>query len=167
MHEFIALEFNSREQADGALAVAMDAAHANELDLSSVALAYRGSNGRVKVEQEMGHGGSGMLEGGLLGLLIGLLLGGPLVALVGGAALGGAAAKLMDLGIDEVVVRHLTKSLESGHVLIFAVVNSDGTNGGQVAERLAAFEPRVVHTSLFHTDEAQLSDALTPDEPKG
>lgn len=86
------------------------------MELEDAAVVYKNERGRVKITQttQKVAKGSQLLFGGWWGLLIGLLLGGPLLGAVIGAAVFGIGAHRLDLGIDDDFIKKAGAALKPG-----------------------------------------------------
>lgn len=82
----------------------------------------RSGTGRLELQQTSQlAAGEGVVAGGTVGLVAGLLLGGPVAgALLG--MLGGGAFGARDTGLDDDRLRELAASLEAGEALVGALV---------------------------------------------
>ena len=128
------------------------------IDLDDAAIVVRNQNGKVRVKQTQELVASGALNGGFLGLLLGLMFFQPLLGILG-AAVGALSGVLTDVGINDDFIRELGNTIEPGTSAIFILVRKSTPD--KVLEDLSKFEGRVLQTSLSHEDEAKLQEALT------
>jgi len=93
------------------------------IDITNVAVLRRDQEGKLHIKEptDMG-GGKGAAIGGAVGVLAGLVFGPVGLAMAGGAAIGGIAAKLRDSGFNDDRLRRLGQSLEPGTSAILAVI---------------------------------------------
>jgi uncharacterized membrane protein len=121
--QFILAAFKTENGADEALEQLKKAQKEHLIDINNVAVLRRDQQGKVHVKEptDMG-GGKGALIGGGVGALAGLLFAPVGLAIAGGAALGGLAAKMHDSGFNDDRLRKLGNSLEPGTSCILAVI---------------------------------------------
>ena len=82
----------------------------------------------------------------------------PHVGLLVGAATGGLAGALTDVGVDDAFMRELGNELESGSAALFLLINR--MTEDKLLDELKGVGGRVLRTSLDHGQEKQLRDAL-------
>ena len=64
----------------------------------------------------------------------------------------------MDIGVDDEFIEDLAEHLKPSTSALFALVRSEAKD--KVVEELKRFGGRVFQTSLSHTDQTKLQDAL-------
>ena len=116
--------------------------------IEDAAVAVKKANGKVKIRQtlEAAAKGSRTLYGGFWGLLIGILLGGPLFGLLIGYAVAGLLGRNIDLGIDNDFIETLSDQLEPGNSALFLLVND--TDPDTIAEAMGDHRGTLFHTTL-------------------
>jgi uncharacterized membrane protein len=122
--QVILAAFKDEQGADAALKQLREAQKEHLIDLRNAAVLRRDQEGKLHISEptDMG-GGRGAAIGGLVGGLAGVLLGPVGWAALGGAAIGGMAAKLHDSGFKDDRLRQLGESLEPGTSAILAVID--------------------------------------------
>lgn len=122
--QVILAAFKDEHAADAALEELKRAKKEHLIDIENVAVLRCDREGKVHISEptDMG-GGRGAAIGGVVGGLAGLLFGPIGLAAAGGAAIGGAMAKLHDSGFDDARLRKLGESLQPGTSAILAVID--------------------------------------------
>ncbi|MEJ2427409.1 MAG: DUF1269 domain-containing protein [Deltaproteobacteria bacterium] len=131
------------------------------IDLDEVVVAVRETTGKIVLHHATHLTIPCALTGGFLGTLVGVILLNPVLAVLGlaaGTALGAASCSLTDIGVDDKFVEDLTEHLKPGTSALFALVKGGGVD--RVVEKLKESGGRVFQTSLSHTDQAKLEEAL-------
>ena len=173
--QLVVLFFEGAGTAAGALDNLKEAEKQGYLEIEDVVVASRGATAQVMFTQVGQAGQFGTptertpeveikqtdsrrsryaLTGGGIGLLAGLLIGGPLVGLAIGAIAGG----LRDRGIDDKFIREVTEQLTPDSSAIFLLGRANDRE--KVLAELQPFHPRLVHTTLPAETEQQLRAAL-------
>jgi len=121
--QMILAAFKTENGADQALEELRRAQKEHLIDINNVAVLRRDQQGKLHIKEptDMG-GGKGALIGGGVGALAGLLFGPVGLAMAGGAAIGGLAAKMRDSGFNDDRLRKLGESLQPGTSCILAVI---------------------------------------------
>jgi uncharacterized membrane protein len=100
----------------------------------------------------------GAISGGFWGLLIGSLFLMPLLGASLGAASGALGGALSDFGIDDAFMKDLSASLQPWTAALFVLIHK--MTGDKVLEAIKGTGGTVLKTSLDHTKEQALRDAL-------
>ncbi|MCB8984370.1 MAG: DUF1269 domain-containing protein [Ardenticatenaceae bacterium] len=112
----------------------------------------------IRVKQTHGKKGKYTRRGGGLGLLAGVLLGGPVLGLAVGASIGAVSARLKDFGISDENITAIRRRLQpdSSGLLVL------GHTADQEAflAQLRPYSPQVVSSSLTPEVEAELRARL-------
>jgi uncharacterized membrane protein len=132
------------------------------IELEDAVVVSRGSGTNVEIEQTHSEQGKFALRGSGVGLLAGLLLGGPLVGLAGGAAVGAIAGSLKDYGIADGFIRDVSDELTPKTSALFLMARAE--NADQVLERLKPIKARVLSTTLPEEQERKLREVLAKEE---
>ena len=165
MSELVSLLFDTKEEAISAKAefARMETEHLVELE--DLAVAYRGRNGRVRLDQTVDLTAAGAATGGFWGLFIGLLFsipfGGPLLPIITGvfgAGFGALSGKLTDYGIDDEMMRHVGRGLDEGKAALFVLVRKATID--KVLKHLERHHAQVLRTSLTEELEGKLRKVL-------
>lgn len=122
------------------------------IGIEDAAVVVKDAKGKVKIRQtlESAVKGSNVATGGLWGVLIGFLFGGPLFGALLGMGISGLLGRKIDIGIDNSFIKGIGDDLAPGDSAMFLLVKD--TSVDTVAEALKDFEGRLYHTSL--SDEA-------------
>jgi len=128
------------------------------IELSDAAIAVKQDGGKVKLNQLMNTTAVGAISGGFWGLLIGSLFLMPLLGASLGAASGALGGALTDFGIDDAFMKKLATSLQPGNAALFVLIHK--MTGDKVLEAIKGTGGVVLKTSLDHTKEQALRDAL-------
>lgn len=133
---FLAVAFDTAAGAEEALRAVRALGGEDGVSVEDAAVIVRTAAGRLELHQTKELAvGEGAVAGGSVGLVAGLLLGGP----VGGALVGivaGGGWGLRDTGIPDDRLRQLGKQLEPGHAVLCVLV-ADGLP--RVREGLAPY----------------------------
>ena len=131
------------------------------IKLDEVVVAVRETTGKIILHHASHLTFPCALTGGFLGTLVGVILLNPVFAVLGlaaGTALGAASCSLTDLGVDDKFVQDLGEHLKPGTSALFALVKGGGAD--KAVEKINEYGGRVFQTSLSHTDQTKLQDAL-------
>jgi uncharacterized membrane protein len=130
--DLIMAVFDTEEAASNSYKELHQAEKKKLIDTENVVVIYKEDEGKIHVketaEKVAGEATIGALVGGALGILAGPL--GIVTFSAAGAALGGLAAKLDDVGFDDTSLARIAESLEPGSSAIITVLD------GQYSERL-------------------------------
>ena len=132
------------------------------MELEDAVIASRGVGGDVQIEQTHKQGGRFALRGGGAGLLAGLLLGGPILGLVGGVAAGGIAGALKDYGLDDKFIKEVSQWVQPETSALFLLVKE--AKADEVLEELRSHEASVLTTTLAPEQEKRLRQTLAEEE---
>lgn len=95
------------------------------VELKDAVVAFKASDGRVKIKQTKDlTTGKGAGRGGLLGLVVGLIFGGPLVGALLGLGIGAIVGR-RDHGLDDGFIRGLGKSLKPGDSVLLLLIDQE------------------------------------------
>jgi uncharacterized membrane protein len=158
MSELIVIGFDSEAKAEELRDRLLDLQKTHIIQLTDAVVATRRQNGRVKLNQIASPATSGALAGGFWGLLIGALFLMPHIGLLVGAAGGGLAGALTDVGVDDDFMRELGEMLQPGSAALFLLVRH--MTEDKVLDELKGVGGKVIRTSLDHGKEQQLRVAL-------
>lgn len=158
MSHLIAVAFPSQDKAEATLAKLQGLQDMHLVDLEDAAIAVKRDNGKVKLIQTYDLTTAGAIRGTFWGSLVGLIFLNPLLGAAVGAASGAVSGALTDIGIDDSFMKSLGDSLAPGKAALFVLVRS--ATPDKVIEALRPFEGELMSTSLSHTDEAKLREAL-------
>ncbi|MVT64890.1 DUF1269 domain-containing protein [Bradyrhizobium pachyrhizi] len=135
------------------------------IELSDAVIAVKQDSGRVKLIQLFNTTAAGALTGGFWGLLIGAMFLMPLLGASIGAASGALAGALSDAGINDNFMKELSAQLKPGNAALFVLIRKMTTD--KVLEAIKGSGGTVLQTSLDHTKEDALRDALAATHASG
>ena len=158
MTHLVVLGVKNRDDAERVMDLAADLGRQNLLQLEDAAYAYRTDQGKVRVQQTVSTTGAGAAGGALWGTLIGLIFLNPLAGMAVGAATGAVAGKLIDVGINDDMIKQIGGELEQGKAAVFLLARSATVD--RVIEALKPFNPTVIQTNLSREREDELVQAL-------
>lgn len=167
MSELICIAFKDTETADRALNELREMQREYLIDLEDACVAIREPGGKVRLKQAVNlvslgaasSGLSGMLWGGLVGLLFlnplaGMALGGAI-----GLGTGALAGSVSDYGISDDYIRKIAETIEPGTSALFVLVRK--VNPEKVLPELTKYHGTVLRTSLTADQERRLREALS------
>lgn len=128
------------------------------IEVADAAIAVKQADGKIKLSQLLNTTAAGALSGSFWGLLIGLIFMMPVVGAAVGAAAGALSGALTDYGINDNFMKELSASLKPGNAALFVLVRK--MTGDKVFEALKGTGGTVLNTSLDHSKEQALRDAL-------
>jgi uncharacterized membrane protein len=128
------------------------------IDLDDAAIAVHHETGKVKVKQDSSLTGSGAVGGAFWGLLFGLIFFIPFAGMAIGAMSGAMFGTFAHYGIDEDMIKKITKKLGPGTSALFLLVNS--AQREKVIEALRPYDAELIQSSLSSKQEAELKEAL-------
>jgi uncharacterized membrane protein len=153
--KIVALAFDGEQTADGMLDNFLDMEQRQVISLEDAVVVSRGAGTtEVKVDQTHFKRGRAATTAGAVGLLAGMLVGGPLVGLTVGALWGG----MRDKGISDKFIRQLTARLQPDSSALFLLVSS--ADGEKVLEELTPHQATIITTDLDPAVEKKLRETL-------
>ena len=122
---------------------------------------------RVKVHQTTDLGGAkGTVRGAGLGVIVGAIVLGPAGAVVGGAAggvLNGLRNRMHDIGIDDKMMRQVTKALDKGKSALFILYEGNwGASIGMIEQAVTIDKALLVTSTLPPAKAAALKALVDP-----
>ncbi|QEL24014.1 DUF1269 domain-containing protein [Bosea sp. F3-2] len=128
------------------------------IEIGDAAIAVMQEGGKVKLNQLLNTTAMGAVSGSFWGLLIGAIFLMPIFGAALGAASGALGGALTDYGVDDKFMKDLSSSLQPGNAALFVLVKK--VTGDKVLEAIRGTGGTVLKTSLDHTQEQKLRDAL-------
>jgi len=129
------------------------------LELSDAVIAVKNDKGTVKLNQLMNTTAVGAVSGTFWGMLIGLIFLVPLAGAAVGAASGAIGGALTDVGINDKWMKETAAAIHPGEAALFLLIRK--VTADKVLEGLRGEGGTIMKTSLDHTKEAALREALT------
>ena len=167
MADLIAVVFPSEEKAEEVRNKILGMTKEYLIDIGDAVIATKTESGRVKLNQLMNTTAAGAAGGSFWGLLVGILFLNPLVGVAAGAGAGALAGALTDVGINDKFMKGLAEEdIKPGEAVLFVLVKK--VTGDKVLAGLSGVGGRILQTSLDHTREERLREALAgtlPAEP--
>ena len=157
MADLIAIIFESEEKAEEVRKMVLDMSKDYLIDIGDAAIAVKTDKG-VKLNQLMNTTAAGAAGGSFWGLLIGVLFMNPLIGVAAGAGAGAIAGRLTDIGVNDKFMKGLAEDVAVGEAVLFVLVKK--VTGDKALERLQGVGGRILQTSLDHTREERLREAL-------
>lgn len=137
--------------------------HEAAVTVVDAAVALKREDSKVKITQtlEMAIKGTNLVSGGLWGMVIGLLFGGPLIGGLVGMGLRALGNRSLDIGIDNDFIKSVSEALEPGHSAMFVLTKN--TKPSVINEILGDHNGVLHHTSLSEEAAAALTE-ISADE---
>jgi uncharacterized membrane protein len=132
--------------------------------IEDAAVAVKGEDGQVRIRQtlESAMKAGTVATGGLWGVLIGFLFGGPLLGALVGAGVSWLMGRRIDIGIDNDFIQQVSDELQPGRSALLLLVKD--TPIDTLAETLNAHGGRLHHTTL--SDEAAAAFTQAAEMPE-
>ena len=159
MANLIVLTFDNLEEA-GKVRQTIEAQETEgRVSLNDSAIVIKDEDGQVRIKDELDRGVKvGFAGGGLLGLFIGLILGGPFASVLLGAAGGALVGSMADLGIQKNFVKEVSEALKPGSSALFIIARD--VDPEAAIDALKPYKGKVYHTSLPDETEETLRRVL-------
>lgn len=158
MSDLIVIVYSNEAKAEEMRAKLFEAQKEYLIELGDAAIAIKQQDGSIKLNQLMNTTAIGAVSGGFWGLLFGSIFLMPLLGAAIGAASGALGGALTDYGVNDKFMKELSSSLSPGGAALFLLVRKMTTD--KILERIKGSGGVVLKTSLDHTKEQQLRDAL-------
>lgn len=133
------------------------------IEIADAVIAVKHEDGKVKLNQLVNTTAAGAISGGFWGTLIGLIFLMPVFGAAIGAASGALGGALTDFGINDAFMKDLAASLQPGNAALFVLIKS--MTGDKVLDAIKGTGGVVLKTSLDHTKEQALRDAISASTP--
>lgn len=159
MSELIVISYPDEAQAEAVRTKLFDLQKNYLIEIGDAVVAVKGADGKVKLNQMVSTTAAGAASGSFWGLLVGILFMAPIIGVAAGAAAGALGGALTDFGINDAFMKELAASLQPGNAALFVLVKK--MTGDKVLADLKGTGGTVLRTSLDHTKEQALRDALT------
>lgn len=157
--DVVAIAFAEDLLAQEALLACMRLQKHDWLRLDDAVIAVRVGQDKVRLIQTKDVNTSqGAVSGSWWGLIAGLFVGGPLVGLALGAAVGGIWAKMRDVGIDDDEMRRIGESLAVGEAALFLLITD--CHASHALFEASRFQGRLLVSTLDEAMQVRLREAL-------
>ena len=144
--KIVVLGFKTQFGAEGMLEEFDKYENEGLITLEDAVTASRGTGTHVEITQARPQGGKKALTGSGIGLLAGLLLGGPILGVAAGAGIGAIVGSARDYGLDDNFIKGITESLTPNSSALFLLIKE--AKAEEFQGKLDQFEARVLTTSL-------------------
>jgi uncharacterized membrane protein len=128
------------------------------ITLEDAVTASRGVGTNVEIKQARPKGGKKALKGSGIGLLAGLLLGGPILGVAAGAGIGAIVGSARDYGLDDNFIKGITESLKPESSALFLLIKE--AKAEEFQGKLDQFGAHVLTTSLPPDKEKALREMI-------
>jgi len=134
-----------------------------DVGLEDAVVVYKTKGGEVKIKQTTEvTAGKGAKRGSFWGLLIGLLLGGPVIGILAGLGLGALYGKLTDHGISDQFIKDVGQALDrNGSALMLMIKDEDYPRS---MEYLKTLELEILEADLSEDTEKAMLQAAQNDD---
>jgi uncharacterized membrane protein len=135
------------------------------IEVEDAVIASAGPGGKVDIKQtHRSEKGKFALRGGGVGLLAGALLGGPILGVVAGVAVGALKGRSTDkkLGLDDEFVDEVSGWVHANRSALFLLVKQ--ANAEELRVRLRPLKATILSTTLAPEREQDLRQALAEEE---
>lgn len=133
------------------------------IEIGDAVIAVKTADGKVKLHQLFSPTLAGAAQGSFWGLLIGMIFLMPLIGAALGAAGGALGGALSDFGINDRFMKDLGNTIQPGNAALFVLIKK--MTGDKVLEAVKGTGGTVLKTSLDHTKEKALREALAAATP--
>jgi uncharacterized membrane protein len=157
MADLIAVVFPSEEKAEEVRNRILGMQKDYLIEIGDAVIATK-IDGKVKLNQLLSTTAAGAAGGSFWGLLIGILFLNPLLGVAAGAASGALAGALTDIGVNDKFMKGVSADIAEGEAVLFVLVKK--VTGDKVLDQLRGVGGRILQTSLDHTREDRLREAL-------
>jgi len=159
MNELIVVIFDDDLRADEILLALVREHRAGELAIEDAAVAVKSTRGRLEIRQTTRIPvGRRDVANGWWGLLISLLIGGPVGRTHYGVGFDGLYGRLGTVGIDDAFCHELSESVEPGNSALFALVSYQHV--ARTVRRLRRFDGCLMHTRLPESGARAIREVL-------
>lgn len=147
MSNLVVVAFDNEEEASQVRAALAEVQNYGGTVVNDAAVVVKDANGEVRVKHETDTGvKTGAVGGGLLGLFIGFLFGGPIVGAVVLALGGGLVGSLADMGVSKDFVNEVKEAMQPRTSALFVIVRDSDAEVALAA--LRPYKGNVIHTTL-------------------
>ena len=157
--QLIVVTFEDANQAESLYEELVKLNKEKTINLRDAVFVTKNDAGELTIDEKVHHEKrSGTLGGAFAGGLIGLVLGGPILGLAGGAIIGRLAARKVDLGVDKGTIQSISDSLDAGHTALFIYGNAQ--HASTIIKAFKHVKGQIISTTLDTDAQEQLQKAL-------
>jgi len=120
--KIVVLGFDNQYGAEGMLKDFNRMQEEGLIEIEDAVVASRNIAGGLDVKQTHSQKGKFAKKGSAIGFLVGLLLGGPVLGLAGGAAIGAITGSIKDYGIDDNFIDQVNAWIQPEHSALFLLI---------------------------------------------
>jgi uncharacterized membrane protein len=162
MSDLFVVAFDGELKAEQVRLDLLSLRHRHLVDLEEAVVVIRTASGKVRMHHSTHFTAPAALGAGFLGMMVGLMLLNPILAVIGGitgTALGAVVGALKELGIDEPFMKELATHLKPESSALFILVKEGPPQ--KIYAEVEKFGGKILQTRLAHQDETKLEAALT------
>jgi uncharacterized membrane protein len=163
MSDLIVIVYPSEAKAEEMRTKLFDLQKEYLIEIRDAVIAVKHEDGKIKLNQLINTTAAGALSGGFWGTLVGMIFLMPLLGAAVGAASGALGGALADYGINDDFMKNLAESIQPGNAALFVEIKK--MTEDKVLEAIRGTGGVVLKTSLDHTKEQQLKDAISAHTP--
>ena len=161
MSDLLVVVFDDEFKADQVRLDLMKMRHEHLIDLEEAVVVVCNSEGQVKLHHVSHFTTPTAFSMGFVGLLTGLILFNPILAVMGlvsGSAIGAVVGALKEIGIDEKFIKKLAAHLRPASSALFILIKKGKPEA--IKKEVARFNGKILQTSLAHEDINKLQKAI-------
>jgi uncharacterized membrane protein len=159
MSNLIVITFDNPDEAEKVRETLRSGQKHDLIKLDDSAIVVKDEDGQVHVKNELDRGVKvGIAGGGLLGLWIGFIFGGPIGAALLGAAGGALVGASTDMGLQKKFIKEVSAAIKPNSSALFIIVRDSNPNAAVAA--LKPYKGEVYYTSLDPEAEETLRSIL-------
>lgn len=137
-------------------------AKAAGVEIKDAVIAFKTGEGRIKIRQTKDMTtGKGARRGGFWGLLVGLVLGGPLLGALAGLGLGAIAGRRIDHGLDDDFISQVSRSLKPSTSALLVLIDQE--HAAKAIAYLESFDVEM-HVADISQEAEEAIDQAAEDE---
>ncbi len=165
MSDLVAILYPTEAQAEAMRTKLFELQKEYLIELGDAVVVEKTQDGHVKLHQLFSTTAAGAASGSFWGLLIGMIFFMPFVGAAIGAASGALGGAMSDFGIDDKFMKDVAAGIKPGNAALFVLIKK--MTADKVLDAVKGSGGTVLRTSLDHTKEQALRDALAATAPAG
>ena len=132
------------------------------VEIKDAVIAFKTDEGRIKIRQTKDMTtGKGSRRGGFWGLVVGLILGGPLFGVLAGLGLGAIAGRRIDHGLDDEFISQVSRSLKPRTSALLVLIDQE--HAERAIAYLKSFDAEM-HVADISKEAEEAIDEVAGDE---